>query len=380
MTRNLPPENLRLVSTLRRDGSLEIRLEHAPLLPPGPGEVVVRIAAAPINPSDLMNFLGPADAATARFEEHDGQPRMVAQLPPAEARALAGRCDMKLTSGLEGAGLVVAAGEGAAQLLERNVAFLTLASGTFAEYATVPASACVPLPEGVAPRAGAALFVNPLTALAIAETARIEGYRGLVHTAAASNLGQMLVKICVEDGLPLVNIVRRPEQAELLRRLGAVHVCDSSASTFAQDLAQALEATGAAVLFDALGGGAMAHRVLAAMESVAAARLPAYSPYGSTEHKQVYVYGHLDRSPLELRHDSYGMLWGVSGWVMPSILERVGAARAAALQQRVVAGLSTTFASHFTQEISLAQMLSPDAMKAYSRQATGEKFLVNPTL
>jgi len=376
----IPPQALRLTSTLRRDASLEIRLEPAPVAAPGPAEVVVRVEAAPINPSDLLTLLASADPAQARFEGDGAQACVVARLSPAAARARAARYDAPLGVGLEGAGVVVAAGEEAAHLIGKTVAVLTLARNVFAEYVTVPAAACVPLPQRMAPREGAALFVNPLTALAIAETVRLEGHAGLVHTAAASNLGQMLVKICLEDDLPLVNVVRRPEQVAMLRALGAIHVCDSSAASFEDDLAQALEATGATVLFDAIGGGSMAGRILLAMENAAAARLPEYSPYGSSERKQVYVYGHLDPSPMELLHDSYGLIWAVDGWVMPAILERAGPERAAALQQRALSGLRSTFASRFTREISLAEALQRDVMVAYSRQTTGEKFLINPTL
>jgi NADPH:quinone reductase-like Zn-dependent oxidoreductase len=282
--------------------------------------------------------------------------------------------------GLEGAGRVVAAGKNAGELLGRTVAVMSLASGLYSQYRTVSAAECVPLPEGITAQEGAAVFVNPLTALAMVESMRQEGHTALVHTAAASNLGQMLVKICQEDQVPLVNVVRRQAQVDLLRGLGAKHVCNSSSPNFREELFQALDETGATLAFDAIGGGTTISTLISAIEAVAASRMPGYSPYGSFQHKQVYVYGHLDTSPTVLTHFGYGMIWGVGGWAMPMVLDRAGPERAAALRQRVLTGLKTTFVSRYTREISLAEALQRDVMIAYNRQATGEKYLIRPTL
>lgn len=380
MSTTLPRCGLRLTSTLTAEHSIVLELTEAPIAAPAADQVVVRIEAAPINPSDLITLLASADPATAQFSGTAARPRVTAQLSPEAAQARAGRIGIPQPVGLEGAGVVVAAGENAEALLGRRVAFLTLARGLFAQYCTVSSAACVPLPPGVSSAAAAAIFVNPMTALAIVETLRQEGYKALIHTAAASNLGQMLVKICQEDGVPLVNIVRRKEQAALLRSLGAAYVCDSSTPGFRDDLIQALKATGASVLFDAIGGGAMAGQVLSAMEAVAAARLPAYSPYGSSERKQVYIYGHLDPSPTQLAHSDYGLIWAVNGWVSPQIMERAGPQRAMELRQRVVDNLGTTFLSHYKRTISLAEALQRDIMIAYANQGTSDKFLINPAL
>jgi NADPH:quinone reductase-like Zn-dependent oxidoreductase len=380
MIDNVPSRGLRLTSTLTADGTVELELADVPVVQPEAGQVVVRIEAAPVNPSDLITLLASADPAQARFAGSSERPKVMARIVPEAVQARSGRIGRPLPVGLEGAGVVIAAGENAQALLGKRVAVLTLARGLFAQYCTVSSAECVLLPEGTTAAEGAGIFVNPLTALAIVETVRQEGYAGLVHTAAASNLGQILLKICQEDGIPLVNVVRRKAQAELLRGLGATHVCDSSAPSFREDLVEALKETGATVAFDAIGGGTMADEILQAMEAVAASRLSEYSPYGSSERKQVYIYGLLDTSPTQLAHTNYGLIWGVSGWVMPPILERAGPERAMALRQRVVDNLKTTFRSHYTRTISLAEVLQRDVMIAYSTQATGEKYLIDPTL
>src|SRR5438067_2517332 len=368
----LPTHGLTLTSTVSQDGELALELAEAPVLEPGPDQVLIRVEAAPINPSDLILLLGPADLAKARFAGSSDRPQVTVPLPGAAMTALARRVGLPLTPGNEGAGVVVAAGAKAQRLLGKTVA--VLAGAMYAEYRLADAADCLVLPPDVTAAEGAAAFVNPLTALAMLETLRLEGHAGLVHTAAASNLGQMLVKLCREDDVPLVNIVRRPEQAELLRKLGARHVCDSSAPSFREDLVQAIRETGAMLAFDAIGGGRIASLILGAMEAVAAERMAGYSPYGSGQPKQVYVYGALDPTPTELVRN-FGLAWGVAGWLMPPVLQRIGAEGTQRLRQRVLAGLRTTFASHYTGEISLAEALQKDALLAYSRRATGEKYL-----
>lgn len=380
MGTDLPDAGLQLRSTVTAEGRLVVDLAEVAVPRPGASQVVVRVEAAPVNPSDIMPMLAGADPSAADFGGTADRPVVTIALP-AEARpALSGRVGQPLPIGLEGAGVVVAAGADAQHLLGKRVAFLSLMMGAFAQYCTVSMTDCAPLPEGVTARQGADVFCNPLTALAIVETLHQTGRKALVHTAAASNLGQMLVRICREDGIGLVNVVRKAEHVELLRSLGAEHVCNSTDPAFEEDLAGALAATGATVAFDAIGGGPMASRLLKAMEAAAAARMPAYSPYGSTEMKTVYVYGELDHSPLPLTRESYGMLWGVEGWAMPPILERAGPERAMQLTRRVLDGITTTFASSYGHEVSLAEALRSDVMHGYCRKATGQKYLINPAL
>lgn len=380
MSGNLPKRGLQLQSTLGADGTLSIRLAEVEVSQPGPGEVLLRVEAAPINPSDLMTMMPAADPALGEAGGGGDDPRLTFRLAAEAATALSGRAGQPLPVGLEGAGTVIAAGEGAEHLLGRCVAALTLTLGMFAEYKTVSAMECVPLPEGVSPQEGAGLFCNPLTALAIAEMVKLEGQGALIHTAAASNLGQMLARICAEDGIQLVNVVRRQEQAELLRGLGATHVLNSSEPGFEEALLAAVIETGAMIAFDAIGGGTMPGILLKAMEDAARSRLSEYSPYGSSELKQVYIYGHLDRSPTVLHNEHYGLMFSVHHWAMPSTLARVGPERAAEMQQRVLQGIRTTFASHFGEEISLRQALDPTVMRDYASMATGRKYLLNPTL
>ena len=376
MIDDLPSHGLQLLSTLGADGLLRLTLAQRPVDQPGPDEVVIRLEAVPINPSDLMPLLAGGNPADGRF----GAGEVTIPLPPEVAQAHAGRFGMALEPGLGGAGTVIAAGENARGLIGRQVTALSLRRGTFGQYATVSTSECAVLPSGVSPREGADAFCNPMTALAIAETVRLDGHKALVHTAAASNLGRMLVAICREDGIPLVNVVRRAEQASLPKELGAEHVCNSSYPDFAEQLRTAIAATGATIAFDAIGGGESPGMLLEAMEDVAASQMGFYSPYGSMALTQVNIYGHLDVSPTVLHNERYGMLWALHNWALPQTIARVGPARAAEMQARVLAGLKTTFASHFTREISLAEALTREAMLGYARMATGEKFLINPTL
>jgi hypothetical protein len=238
-------------------------------------------------------------------------------------------------------------------------------------------SECLPLPAGTTPAEGASCFVNPLTALGMTETMRREGHKALVHTAAASNLGQMLNKICLKDGIGLVNIVRSREQADILHKIGAKHVVDSTSPTFMDDLTNALVETGATIAFDAIGGGKLAGQILASMETAINKTAKAYSRYGSSVHKQVYIYGSLDPRPVELNR-AFGMAWGVGGWLLFPFLMKIGQADGARLRQRVVDELKTTFASHYTKVVSLQEVLDLANIAVYAKRATGEKFLINP--
>jgi NADPH:quinone reductase len=377
MTADVPAEALELRSLVSSGGSLELSLHEAPVPTPGANEVLVRVEASPINPSDLGLLTAGADMTTATVAGTPERPVVTASLGAAALGAFAGRLDKSLPVGNEGAGTVVAAGssEAAQALIGKKVA---IAGGAmYSQYRAVDASACLVLPEGATARDGASSFVNPMTALGMTETMRREGHSGLVHTAAASNLGQMLVKLCRQDGIPLVNIVRKPEQEELLKSLGATHVLNSTSPSFATDLPEALKATSATLAFDATGGGTLASQILNAMEQAANATAGEYSRYGSTVHKQVYIYGGLDTSPTVLTR-SFGMAWGVGGWLLTPFIQSAGAETFGRLRARVAAELTTTFASNYTREVSLAGMLSPEAFNEYVKRATGEKFLVTP--
>jgi len=377
MTADLPDQGLELRSLVTSQGTLELSLRDVVVPTPAANEVLVRVEAAPINPSDLGVLVPAADLTTATVSGTPERPIVTAPLGPKVLDALSARVDQSLPVGNEGAGTVVAAGSSpAAQALLGKV--VGIAGGAmYAQYRAVDASACLVLPEGASAKDGASSFVNPLTALGMLETMRHEGHSALVHTAAASNLGQMLVKLCAKDDVPLVNIVRKPDQEALLRSLGAAHVCNSASPSFETDLAEALAATSATIAFDATGGGTLASQILNGMEKAASSTAAEYSRYGSTVHKQVYIYGGLDTGPTTLVRN-FGMAWGIGGWLLTYFLQNAGAETIGRLRNRVAAELTTTFASAYTREVSLAGMLRPDAFNAYVKRATGEKFLVTP--
>lgn len=377
MTEHLPRTGVELRSLVTPDGTLELSLHEVAVPAPAADEVVVRVEASPINPSDLGVLIPGADMSAATVTGTAERPVLTAPLPTGALTGLAARVGTSLPVGNEGAGTVVAAGESEASqaLLGKTVGIA--GGGMYAQYRVINAAACLELQEGATARDGASSFVNPLTALGMVETMRREGHSGLVHTAAASNLGQMLVKLCLADGVPLVNIVRKPEQEEILRTLGAVHVCNSASPSFETDLVEALKQTSATLAFDATGGGTLASQILNGMEQAANAAATQYSRYGSSVHKQVYIYGGLDTGPTILTRN-FGMAWGVGGWLLTPFLAGAGAETIARLRARVAAELSTTFASAYTQEVSLAGLLRPDAYNSYLKKATGEKFLVTP--
>jgi NADPH:quinone reductase len=375
----LPTSSMELRSLVTEQGTLELSLTDVPLLPLDSSEILVRVEAAPINPSDLGLLLAGADLASASVKGTSDRPIVTAPLPDGALRVLSGRLGKSLPAGNEGAGIVVAAGPSpeAEALLGRTVA---IAGGSmYTQFRVTSASSCLVLPQGTSAKEGASSFVNPLTALGMVETMRREGHSGLVHTAAASNLGQMLVKLCLEEGVPLVTVVRKPEQAELLTSIGAAHVCDSSLPSFMGDLIDALTATSATMAFDATGGGKLVSQILTAMEAAANTSGQEYSRYGSTVHKQVYIYGGLDRSPTILTRN-FGFAWGVGGWLLTPFLGTIDLDTFSRFRSRVAAGLKTTFASSYTSEVSLAGMLDPLAFRRYAKQATGEKYLVVPNL
>jgi NADPH2:quinone reductase len=377
MALSFPITGLQLRSLIRKNGELEVSLADVEVLPPAPNEVIVRIEASPLNPSDLGLLFGAADMSTARQTGTAVYPAITADVPQAAMVAMAGRIEQSLQVGNEGAGIVVAAGtsEAAQALLGKVIAFI--GGGMYAQYRTVNAEDCLVLPEGTTPADGASCFVNPLTALGMVETMRLEGHKALVHTAAASNLGQMLNKICLKDNIGLVNIVRNAAQEEMLRALGARYVCNSAAPSFKDDLTQALIETEATLAFDAIGGGTLVGQILSCMEAAINRKNSTYSRYGSTIHKQVYIYGGLNPKPTEFSR-SFGMAYGIGGWLVFPFLNKIGSAATRKLKERVAAELKTTFASQYAAEISLSEALQLDKIAAYNKRATGEKYLINP--
>lgn len=370
-----PDTTRALRSTVGDDGRVTLAVREEDVAAPGPDEVVVRVEAAPINPSDLGMLFAGADVATATASGSNDLPAVTATIPSGTA-GLEARVGTAMPTGNEGGGTVVAAGESeAAQaLLGKVVGFLS--GNAYAEHRVVNVGSCLPMNEGTSAEDAAACFVNPLTALGMVDTMRAEGHSGLVHTVGASNLGQMLIKICQADGVPLVNVVRRAEHVDMLRSMGAEHVVDSSADGFVDDLVGALRATKATIAFDAIGGGELGGTILACMERVASEGAE-FNRYGSDTHKQLYIYGGLDRGPTVIDR-TFGMSWSVGGWLLIPFLAKAGPDRAAALRQRVADEITTTFASSYGMRLGLDEAVDPDHVRRYARMATGEKALVTP--
>ena len=378
MTTQAIPAGLQLRSLVKANGELEVSLITLATPMPAANEVVIRIEATPINPSDLGLLFCAADLGTIKVKNGtSANPSITAQIPERAMKSMAGRLDQSLPVGNEGAGVVVAAGSSttAQALMGKTVA--VLGGAMYAQYRCIAADQCLVLPPGTTPAEGASCFVNPLTSLGMVETMLREGHKALVHTAAASNLGQMLNKICIKDNIGLVNIVRKPEQAALLQGRGAKYVCDESSSTFMADLTQALVETGATIAFDATGGGDLAGRILTCMEAALNRTATEYSRYGSTTHKQVYIYGGLNTGPTEFVRN-FGFSWSMGGWLLFPFLQKIGAEAAQTLRNRVAAELKTTFASSYSKEISLQEALQPESIAIYGQRATGTKYLINP--
>jgi NADPH:quinone reductase len=370
------PNGLQLRSLVTADGTLQLSLVDVLTSPPTDDDIVVRVEAAPINPSDLGLLVGAADMASATITGSGRDAVVTAPIDAKFMRAMAARVGESMPVGNEGAGTVIAAGVSAQALMGKRVAII--GGAMYSQYRTVRAADAMVLPDDTTATEGASCFVNPLTALGMVETMRREGHSALVHTAAASNLGQMLQKICLADGISLVNIVRSPAQAAILHEIGATYVCDSSAPNFMADLTDALAATGATIAFDAIGGGKLPGQILTCMEAAINRTAKEYSRYGSSVHKQVYIYGGLDMAPTELGR-SFGMIWGVGGWLLTPFLQKIGRDAAMALRARVLAELKTTFASHYSDVISLSDALRPEIIARYNRRATGEKYLIDPS-
>jgi NADPH:quinone reductase len=379
MPDTIPASGLQLRSLITPQAELELSLADTPVQAPGPDEVLLRVQASPINPSDIGLLFGAADMGTATFSGAPTRPLLRAKVPERFMKGMAGRLGQSMPVGNEGAGLVIAAGSSpAAQaLLGKTVAALA-GGGMYGQYRTVKLAQCLVLPDGTSAADAASCFVNPLTALGFVETMRREGHKALVHTAAASNLGQMLQRICLKDGTALVNIVRKPEQEALLRAIGAKYVCNMASPNFMEELTQALQETGATLGFDATGGGKLAGQILNAMEAALNRNAKEYSRYGSTTHKQVYLYGGLDTSPTEFTR-GFGMSWGMGGWLLFPFLQRCTPETVAALKLRVANELKTTFASHYAKTISLPEALSAQAVAGYGQRSTGAKYLIDPS-
>lgn len=372
----MPFTGRELRTKIEEDGRLVLSLDEVTIDDPADDEIIVRIEAAPINPSDLGLLLGPADMASLKPAD-DGSGSLTFSVPRQHLPGVQGRVGQSLPIGNEGAGTVVAAGRDAKELEGQRVGMI--GGAMYADYRRIKARDVIPLPAGASAQDGAAMFVNPLTAQGFVETALSDGHKAIIHTAAASNLGQMLQKICLADGIPLINIVRSPEQAELLRGIGATHVLNSKDANFAEALTDVIAETGATVAFDAIGGGALGGEILEAMERAAVRTASEYSRYGSNTFKQLYVYGMLDPSPTSFDRGAIGFQFAISGWLLTPFLQKAGEAVAQRFRARVMDELKTTFASNYTRVIGLAEALDPNVLRAYVRKATGEKFLIDPT-
>ncbi|HMT42747.1 zinc-binding dehydrogenase [Sphingorhabdus sp.] len=374
---DLPATNRTMLTEVKPEGVLELYLADLPMPTPKDHEVVVKVQATPINPSDLGLMVGAADVTSARAIERAGLPGIAMNVPEAGMRFMAGRIGQALPIGNEGCGVVVAAGASpeAQALMGKTVALI--GGEIYAEYRCLAAQMCMPLPDGTAPEDGASCFVNPLTSLGFVETMKLEGYKAIVHAAAASNLGQMLVKICKADGIPLVNIVRSEEQVALLKGIGAEIVLNSNDEDFVEKLTAAIAETEAFLGFDPIGGGKLAGQILSAMEAAAVRRMSAYSRYGSDQMKQVYIYGALDVGPTILNRN-FGLTWSLSGWLLTPFMAKAGPEIVGRMRARVAAELTTTFKSHYSHEVSLEQAVDVATMQAYNAKKTGEKYLIRP--
>ena len=376
MSENISKE---IRSTVTSEGNIELSITKAERPIPSADEVLIKVEAAPINPSDLGLLLSfAADLSSISTSGSEDETVTSMKIHPALMGSMKSRLNHSMQAGNEGAGIIIDAGENAKELIGKIVG---LAGGAmYSQYRCVPASSCLVMGEGTSPAEAASSFVNPLTALSFVETMKIENHTALVHTAAASNLGQMLVRICKDDGIPLVNIVRKSEQVDLLKNLGAEYICNTSDKSFMDDLVNALVTTGATLGFDATGGGnngELPGQILSAMEIAANKTAKEYSRYGSDTYKQVYIYGGLDQSPTVLKR-AYGMSWGLGGWLLTPMIGRIGMEKFGQMRMRVAKEIKTTFASSYAEEISFEEMLQPETIKSYAKQATGNKYLVNP--
>lgn len=369
--------NIQLVSTISADNKLTLSLQDIDMPQPGTDEVVVRIEAAPLNPSDQAVLFSAADMSTATQSGTEERPVITADVPAQFMPALKTRVGKGTPVGNEGAGTVVAAGSSPAAQALMGKTVAVIGGGTYRQYLSANVQSCLVLKDGTTAKEGASSFVNPLTALAMVETMRAEGHKAIIHAAAASSLGQMLNRICMADGIDLINIVRKEEQETLLRDMGAKYVVNSSKDSFLADLTAAIVETGATIAFDPIGGGKLASDILNCMETAITRDVEEYNVYGSNTFKQVYVYGGLNRGPITLNRN-FGFAWGVNGFLLFNALGKLGTETVMSMRKRVAEEITTTFASRYTHEVSLAEALQLDSIAAYSKQATGEKYLITP--
>ncbi|MEZ9142670.1 MULTISPECIES: zinc-binding dehydrogenase [unclassified Shewanella] len=369
--------NIQLTSTISQDNKLTLALKDIEMPQPSANEVVIRIEAAPLNPSDLAVLFSAADMTTATESGSKQSPVITADVPAKFMPAVKTRVGKATPVGNEGAGTVVAAGSSPAAQALMGKTVAVIGGGTYRQFICANVQSCLELKQGTTAKEGASSFINPLTALAMVETMRAEGHKGIIHAAAASNLGQMLNRICIADGVDLINIVRKAEQETLLRDMGAKYVVNSSSDTFLADLTAAIIETGATIAFDPIGGGQLTSDILNCMEVAAARDMTEHSVYGSDIFKQVYIYGALDRRPITLNRN-FGFAWGINGFLLFNALGKLGTKTVIAMRQRVAEEISTTFASHYTHEVSLAEVLKLQSIASYSKQATGEKYLITP--
>ena len=366
-------------SEVTKEGKLNLSIAVIDKPVPKDDEVLLQVEASPINPSDLGLLISFAADLSSISTEGNGDDTVTSMnIHPGLLKTMGPRLDKSMKVGNEGGGIVIDAGNNAKEMIGKTVG---VAGGAmYSEFRCVPAMSCLVMEEGTSPREAASSFVNPLTALGFIETMKLENHTALIHTAAASNLGQMLIKICKADSVPLINIVRKKEHVDLLQDLGAQYVCNMSEESFMEDLISAIVETGATLGFDATGGGnegKLPGQILSAMEIAANKSAKEYSRYGSDVFKQVYIYGGLDPSPTVLNR-SYGLQWGLGGWLLTPFIAKVGPEKFQEMRDRVAKEIKTTFASNYTQEISLVEMLQPDILKTYAKQATGTKYLVTP--
>lgn len=369
--------NIQLVSTISADNKLTLSLQDIDMPQPAADEVVVRIEAAPLNPSDQAVLFSAADMSTATQSGTEERPVITADVPAQFMPALKTRVGKDTPVGNEGAGTVVAAGSSPAAQALMGKTVAVIGGGTYRQYLSANVQSCLVLKDGTTAKEGASSFVNPLTALAMVETMRAEGHKAIIHAAAASSLGQMLNRICMADGIDLINIVRKEEQETLLRDMGAKYVVNSSKDSFLADLTAAIIETGATIAFDPIGGGQLASDILNCMEAAITRDVEEYNVYGSNTFKQVYVYGGLNRGPITLNRN-FGFAWGVNGFLLFNALGKLGTETVMSMRKRVAEEITTTFASRYTHEVSLAEALQLDSIAAYSKQATGEKYLITP--
>ena len=366
-------------STVTSEGNIEISIVKVEKPVPLENEVLIKVEASPINPSDLallISFAGDLNSLSVSGEGDSTVTKM--KIHPALMRLMKPRLGQSMQVGNEGGGVIEAVGEKAKGLLGKIVG--AAGGAMYSQYRCVPARNCLVMDDNITSVEAASSFVNPLTVLAFIETMKMENHNAIVNTAAASNLGQMLVKVCNDDKIPLVNIVRKSDQVEALKNLGAKYVCNTDDTDFMKNLVSALIETGATLGFDATGGGnegKLPGQILSAMETAVNKTSKEYSRYGSDTYKQVYIYGGLDQSPTVLNR-AFGMQWGLGGWLLMPMIDRIGMEKFQKMRERVSKEIKTTFASQYTQEISFEEILQPETLKSYARQATGEKYLLKP--